>query len=212
LWLASSAYREALFGNASESRQRTAEALALSPGKDVRTAAALTLAKLGDEGQAEKLAQQLNAEFLLDTIIQSYWLPTIRAELALHKGKTQEAIKLLESAAPYELGMQNVSTMVPIYVRGIAYLQAGQGAHAAGQFRKMLEHHALAQNAPIEPLARLGVARADALQARNSTGADANSARVHALGAYRDFLTLWKDADSDIPIYKQAKAEYAKLQ
>ena len=212
LWLASSAYREALFGNASESRQRTAEALALSPGKDVRTAAALTLAKVGDEGQAQKLAQQLNAEFPVDTIIQSYWLPTIRAELALHKGETQEAIKLLESAAPYELGMQNVSTMVPIYVRGIAYLQAGQGGEAAGQFRKILEHHALAQNAPIEPLARLGVARADAYQAKNSTGTDSDSARVRALGAYKDFLTLWKDADSDIPIYKQAKAEYAKLQ
>jgi eukaryotic-like serine/threonine-protein kinase len=202
LWLASSAYREALFGNAGEARRQVSEALALSPGLDVRTTAALTLAEIGDTAQAQKLADQVHVESPLDTINQSYWLPTIRAEMALSKGDTKEAIALLEVATPYELGIQNVSTMVPIYVRGMAYLKAQQGVEAAAGFSKMLGHRGLAQNAPIEALAQLQMGRAYAM-AKDTAKAKA---------AYQDFLNLWKDADPGIPVHVAAKAEYAKLQ
>ena len=202
LRLASSAYRESLVGTAVEARQQAGEALALSPGLDVRIAAALALVEVGEAAQAEKIAHQLDAEFPLNTIVQNYWLPTIRAAIAVRKADAKHAIALLEVATPYELGMQNVSAMVPIYVRGMAYLRAGQGAEAAAQFGKMLEDRALAQNAPIESLAQVQSARAYAMSG------DITKAKA----AYQDFLALWKDADPDIPILKQARAEYAKLQ
>ena len=202
LRLASSAYRESLVGTAAVARQQAGEALALSPGLDVRIAAALTLVEVGEAAQAEKIAHQLDAEFPLNTIVQNYWLPTIRAEIALRKADAKQAIALLEVATPYELGMQNVGAMVPIYVRGMAYLRAGQGAEAAAQFAKMLEHRTLAQNAPIESLAQVQLARAYAMSG------DVTKAKA----AYQDLLALWKDADPDIPILKQARAEYAKLQ
>jgi len=157
---------------------------------------------VGEAAQAEKIAHQLDAEFPSNTIVQNYWLPTIRAEIALRKADAKQAIALLEVATPYELGMQNVGAMVPIYVRGMAYLRAGQGAEAAAQFAKMLEHRTLAQNAPIESLAQVQLARAYAMSG------DVTKAKA----AYQDLLALWKDADPDIPILKQARAEYAKLQ
>ena len=202
LSLASSAYREALVGNASEARHLLNEALTLSPGLDVRTTAALTLMEIGDTSHGQKIADQLNVESPFDTINQSYWLPTIRALMSLKKGDARHALDSLEVTTPYEFGIQSVSTMVPIYVRGLAYLKAGQGREAAAQFQKMLSHRGLAGNAPIEALAQLQLARAYALQGDTS----------RAKAAYQDFLTLWKDADSDIPILKEAKAEYAKLQ
>jgi len=202
LWLASGAYREALFGNAAEARQLANEALTLSPGRDVRIAAALTLAELGEAAQAQKIADQLNMELPLDTIIQSYWLPSIRATVTLHRGNTKQAIALLEAVTPYELGTENVSVMVPIYVRGMVCLKAGQGEDAAAEFKKMLGHRGLGQNAPIEALAHLQLARAQAMSG------DKPAARR----SYQDFLSLWKQADPDIPILKEAKAEYAKLQ
>ena len=202
LWLAGGAYREALFGNAAGARQLATEALALSPGRDVRIAAALTLAELGDAAQAQKIADQLNAELPLDTIIQSYWLPSLQATLALHQGDAKQAVALLNAATPYELGMENLSVMVPVYVRGMVFLKAGQGEEAAAQFKKMLGHRGLGQNAPVMALAQLQLARAYALQSDTS----------NAKGAYQAFLKLWKDADPDIPILKQAKSEYAKLQ
>ncbi len=201
LWLASGAYREALFGNAAEARQMANEALALSPGRDVRIAAALTLAELGDAAQAQKIAEQLNVELPLDTIIQSYWLPSIRATLSLHRGDAKQAIALLDAATPYELGIENVSVMVPVYVRGMVYLKAGQGEHAAAQFKKMLGHRGLGQNAPIEALAQLQLARAQALRG------DKPAARR----SYQDFLSLWKQADPDLSLLKLAQAENERL-
>ena len=194
LWLVSAAYREALVGNA-------AEALALSPGRDVRIVAALSLAEAGDAAQAQKLADQLNAESPLDTIIQNYWLPSIRASLVLHRGDTKQAVTLLEATTPYELGTVTVSAMVPIYLRGNAYLKAGQGPEAAAQFKKMLEHRGLGINAPIMSLAQLQLARALALSG------DKPAARR----AYQDFLALWKNADAELLPFKQAQAEYQKL-
>ena len=177
------------------------EALALSPGRDVRIAAALTLAELGEAAQAQKIAEQLNVELPLDTIIQSYWLPSIRATLALHRGDAKQAIALLDAATPYELGIENVSVMVPVYVRGMAYLKAGHGEDAAAQFKKMLGHRGLGQNAPIEAMAQLQLARAHAMSG------DKPAARR----SYQDFLSLWKQADPDLSLLKLAQTENQKL-
>jgi hypothetical protein len=149
--------------------------------------------------------------------MQSLWLPTIRAQLALNHKDATTAINSLQSALPpIEYGQivfaANLSCLYPTYIRGEAYLAAGQGNSAAAEFQKILDHSGIVWNCWTGALAHLGVARANALQSKTSQGADADAARVRALAAYKDFLTLWKDADPDIPILKQAKAEYAKLQ
>ena len=105
----------------------------------------------------------------------------------------------------------NMSCLYPVYLRGEAYLANGNGSAAAAEFQKILDHSGIVWSCWTGALAHLGVARANALQARTAHGADADAARARALAAYKDFLTLWKDADPDIPILKQAKAEYAKL-
>jgi len=201
LWLAYAANREAKLGNPAEARRMAAEALALSPGRDVRIAVAMTLAELGDAAQAQKMADQLNTESPLDTMIQNYWLPTIRATMALHRGDAKQAATLLEVTAPYELGSVSFSAMSPIYVRGLANLKAGQGDLAATQFKKMLGHRGLAQNALVEALAQLQLARAQAM----------SGDKAAARKSYQDFLSMWKQADPDLPLLKQAQAEYQKL-
>ncbi len=148
--------------------------------------------------------------------MQSLWLPAIQAQLALDRKNPTAALTALQAASPIELGqisfVANISCLYPTYVRGEAYLAAGQGSAAAAEFQKIIDHSGIVWNCWTRALAHLGVARANALQARTSKGADADAARVRALAAYKDFLTLWKDADPDIPVLKQAKAEYAKLQ
>ena len=170
----------------------------------------------GDTARAESLAQDLGKRFPLDTQMQSLWLPAIQAQLALDKKNPAAALNALQAASPIELGqiafVNNISCLYHVYVRGEAYLAAGQGSAAAAEFQKILDHSGIVWNCWTGALAHLGVARANALQARTSQGADADAARVRALAAYKDFLTLWKDADPDIPILKEAKAEYAKLQ
>ncbi len=183
----------------------------------VEVEAALTFAMAGDTARAESLAQDLGKRFPLDTQMQSIWLPSIQAQLALNKKNPSGALNALQAAtSPLELGqiafVTNISCLYPTYVRGEAYLAAGQGSAAAAEFQKILDHSGIVWNCWTGALARLGVARANALQAKTSQGADADAARVRALAAYKDFLTLWKDADPDIPILKEAKAEYAKLQ
>ena len=148
--------------------------------------------------------------------MHSLWLPAIRAQLALNRKNPTDALTALQAAvAPIELGqilfVANLSCLYPTYVRGEAYLAAGQGNAAAAEFQQILDHSGIVWNCWTGALAHLGVARANALQAKNSQGADADAAHAEALAAYEDFLTLWKDADPDIPIYKHAKAEYAKL-
>jgi hypothetical protein len=170
----------------------------------------------GDGTRAEYLAQDLAKRYPLDTQMQSLWLPAIRARLALNRKNPALALSLLQAASSTELGqisfVTNISCLYHVYIRGEAYLAAGQGSAAAAEFQKILDHSGIVWNCWTGALAHLGVARANALQSKTSQGADADAARVRALASYKDFLTLWKDADPDIPILKEAKAEYAKLQ
>jgi DNA-binding winged helix-turn-helix (wHTH) protein/Tfp pilus assembly protein PilF len=218
IWLENSALREAAFGNTKDARQEAAQGLKLHPAsQSVELEAALTLAMAGDAGQAESLAGDLNNRFPLDTQVQSLWLPAIKAQLALNRNNPTRAINSLQAATtPIELGqiafVVNISCLYPTYIRGEAYLAAGQGSAAAAEFQKILDHSGIVWNCWTGALAHLGVARANALQARTLQGADADAARTRALAAYKDFLTLWENADPDIPILKEAKAEYAKLQ
>ena len=201
---ADAALREALFGNAAEARQRTAAALKLSGGRDVQYGASLALALAGDAAQAEALADDLAKRFTEDTLVQFNYLPTIHAQVALIRKNHSKAVDALQ-AASYELGTptDRISPgLYPVYVRGEAYLAAHQGNEAAAEFQKILDHRGIVVNEPIGALAHLGLARAYAMQG------DTAKART----TYQDFLTLWKDADADVPVLIAAKAEYAKLQ
>jgi eukaryotic-like serine/threonine-protein kinase len=170
----------------------------------------------GDTGRAESLAQDLNKGLPLNTQMHPLWLPAIKAQLALNRKNPSAGLDALQLPEPAEFGnigfLNNISCLYPTYVRGEAYLAAGQGSAAAAEFQKILDHTGIVWNCWTGALAHLGVARANDLESRTSQGADADAARVRALAAYKDFLTLWKDADPDIPILKEAKAEYAKLQ
>src|SRR5208282_190166 len=217
IWQANAALQQAAYGKAAEARQTAAEALKFAPAsQSVESEAALASAMAGDAARAKSLAQDLGTHFPLDTQMQSLWLPAIQAQLALNRKNPTSALNALQAASPIELGqilfVANVSCLYHVYVRGQAYLAAGQGSAAAAEFQKILDHSGIVWNCWTGALAHLGIARANALQARNSQGADADDARTRALAAYKDFLTLWKDADPDIPILKEAKAEYAKLQ
>jgi len=177
---------------------------------------ALALAMAGDTARAESLAQELGRRFPLDTQMQSLWLPAIQTQLALDKKNPTAALNALQAASSIELGQiqsaNNISCLYHVYIRGEAYLAVGQGHAAAAEFQKILDHTGLVWNCWTGALAHLGMARANALEEKSSQGADAAAARTRALASYKDFLTLWQDADPDIPILKQAKAEYAKLQ
>ena len=218
IWQAIAAQREAAYGNPTEARQKAAEALKLYPASQgVEVEAALAVALAGDTARAEPLAQDLEKRFPLDTQMQSLWLPAIRAQVAMNKKNPAAAVNALQAATPpQELGLvqflANISCLYPAYVRGEAYLATGQGSAAAAEFQKILDHGGIVWNCWTGALGHLGVARANALQAKTSRGADADAARVRALAAYKDFLALWKDADPDIPILIAAKSEYAKLQ
>jgi tetratricopeptide (TPR) repeat protein/predicted Ser/Thr protein kinase len=205
-YIAISGLREALFGNADEARQRATLAIAGSAGRDVQYGAALALAFAGDNERAQEVNDDLAKRFPEDTLVQFNYLPTLRAKLALSRGNTSQAIETLRAAAPYELGESTSSfsdwtSLYPAYVRGEAYLAAHQGSEAAVEFEKILDHSGIVQSEAIGALAHLGLARAYMLQG--------DTAKARA--AYRDFLTLWKDADPDIPVLVAAKSEYAKL-
>jgi DNA-binding winged helix-turn-helix (wHTH) protein/tetratricopeptide (TPR) repeat protein len=217
IWQANAALAQAAYGNHAEARQAATLALKMAPASPgSESEAALALAMAGDTARAEWLAQDLGKRFPLDTQMQSLWLPAIDAMLALDKGNPAFALNAQQSASPIELGNilfeNSASCLYHVYVHGEAYLAAGQGNAAAAEFQKILDHSGIVMNCWTGALAHLGIARANALQARTSQGPDADAARVRALTAYKDFLTLWKDADPGVPILKQAKAEYAKLQ
>ena len=204
LWEVNAALREAELGNAAVAEQAVTAAMAISPGRDVKVLAALTLARAGDTHRARKLAEELEESYPANTILKLYWLPTIYAAIELNKSNWSQALADLEAAAPYELGVPpplQVGTLYPAYLRGQAYLLAHNGAAAVVELQKLLDHRGTVQNSVTGALAHLQIGRAHAL-AGDRTGAEA---------AYQGFLTLWKDADSDIPIYKQAKAEYANM-
>src|SRR5262249_2749835 len=217
IWQELAAKREAAFGTATDAKQEAAQGLRLYPAsRAVEVEATLAFAMLGDAARAEPLAQDLNKRFPLDTQMQSLWLPAIRAQLALNRNNPAAAISALQGASAIELGqiafLANLSCLYPAYIRGEAHLAAGQGSAAATEFSRILDHSGIVWNCWTGALAHLGLARANALQSRTSQGAEADAARERALAASKDFLTLWKNADPDIPILKEAKAEYAKLQ
>ena len=205
LWQVNEALREAEFGNTALARKAVADAMSLSSRPDIELLGALALARSGDTAQSSALADKVSAEFDRDTMIQAYWLPTIRAAIAIDRGDSQKAMELLTMASEYELGepLQTPShgTLYPVYVRGEAYLRAGDGVQAATEFQKMIDHRGIVSNFPLGALAHLQLGRAYKL------AGDVGKARE----AYAAFLVAWLNADPDIPILKQAKAEYANL-
>jgi eukaryotic-like serine/threonine-protein kinase len=204
-WQVNAALREAEFGNASSARQNALGALALAPGRDVSSVAALALARAADTARAQKLAESLNRDFPQNTIVQGYWLPSIHAAIEINRNNAARAIEILQTATHYELGQPppfQLGMLYPIYIRGQGYLLAQQGREAAAEFQKIIDHRGIVLNFPLGALAHIGLGRAYALQG------NASGARTE----YQNFFTLWKDADPDIPVLRQAKAEYAKLQ
>jgi eukaryotic-like serine/threonine-protein kinase len=188
------------FGNSTEAVQRAAAALALSKSRYVLCTGGQVSAMVGDDARAQAIANDLAKRFPEDTEVRFGCLPTLHAQLALSSNDYARAIEVLEAAAPYELGSVD-HALYPIFVRGETYLAAHKGSQAAVEFQKILDHRGIVLNGPIGALAHLQIGRAYVLQG--------DTAKAKA--AYQDFLTLWKDADADIPVLIAAKAEYAKL-
>jgi len=211
LYQADAAVREALFGNFSTARQRAADALELSKSRDVAYEVGIALALSGDSSQSQALTEDLSTRFPEDTRVQFTYAPTLRGLLAVNHSEPSKAVELLQTAITYERGSPTVSgseyllgagNLYPAYIRGLAYLAAHKGVEAAGEFQKILGHRGIVISDPIGALAHLQLGRAYAL-----TGD-----KIKARSAYKDFLTLWKDADPDIPILKRAQSEYENLQ
>jgi tetratricopeptide (TPR) repeat protein len=207
LWMMEAALREAELGNGGEARRGVKGALALASNHDSQILGALVLARAGDPAQAARMADDLAKRYPEDTLVENYWLPSIRAAIELGRNNADKAIGILQAAVPYELGSpsptpSNGATLYPIYLRGQAYLKLRQGKEAAAGFQKILDHRTIVVNFITGALTHLGLGRAYVLQG------DTAKART----TYDDFFTLWKDADSDIPILKQARAESAKLE
>jgi len=205
LWQVNAALREAEFGNTAAAKHDVAAALTLAPGRDVKLFAALTLARVGETARAKAIVEELEKSYPSQTALKVYWLPTIKAATELTANNSAQALVFLEAAAPYELGeppQLQLGTLYPAYIRGQAQLMAHNGTAAAPEFQKFLDHRGIVINFPLGALAHLGLARAYALSGDTAK----------AKSVYQDFFVLWKDADPDIPIFKEAKAEYAKIQ
>ena len=204
LWQANAALREAEFGNTTEARDGAAAALNLAPGRDVRMVAALALARSGEVALAQAIVDELARAYPSSTVLNVYWLPVLRSAIALDHRNSSRAIELLQPTAPYELGVPRpfrLGTLYPVYLHGQADLLAHQGGAAQAEFQKILDHRGVVLNFPLGALTHLGLARA---QARQGDGAKARA-------AYQNFLALWKDADPDIPVLRQAQTEFARL-
>jgi tetratricopeptide (TPR) repeat protein len=203
---AAAALREALFGYPDAARQHVKSALTIAKGRDVQYASILAVAFAGEGERAQQLSEQLSRDFPEDTLVRLVYVPTIKAQIAVSRHDSPKALELLKIASTDELGMPGDAefspSLYPVYVRGNAYLAAGKGSEAAAEFGKILKWPGVALNEPIAVLAYLDLARAYTLQGD----------RIKARGAYEGFLIQWKDADPDVPVLKQAKAEYAKLQ
>ena len=205
-WEVEAGMREAVFGNSTEARKDAQEALKLAPtSKDVRALAALVLARAGDEAKAQEITDDLRALYVSNMAIQKAWLPVVRAQAAIYQKKNAEAVQLLEVVTPYEMGQLtgnlSDSCMIPAYLRGEAFLGLQQGAHALVEFQKIEHNPGIIGNCWSGPVSRLGEARAEA-QSGFTTEAKA---------AYLKFFDIWKNADPDIPVLKQARAEVARL-
>jgi eukaryotic-like serine/threonine-protein kinase len=200
------ALREAVYGNPGVARKLVVKRVENSTARDVRASAAMALAFAGDSSEASGLIEELGKDFPEALLIQRNYVPTVRAKVALNNGDANAAVEILETTKPYESGQTTYSrfgwnAMYPAYVRGEALLAAKRGAAAAGEFQKILAHRGVVLNEPIAATARVGLARAYAIQG--------DSAKARA--AYEDFFALWKDTDPDVPVLVAAKAEYAKL-
>jgi DNA-binding winged helix-turn-helix (wHTH) protein len=208
-YLAEQALREVEWGNQGTAKSDVAAALKLSQTLEVEEVSALVLARAGDTAGAQKLARELDKKHPDDTMVQQYWLPAISAAIALEQKNAQRAVEVLQKSKSVELGLPIVGPIVlcPAYLRGQAYLALGDGLSAAKEFQKFLDYRGLTGYFPLGSLARLGLGRALALEAANTP-----AALQKARNSYREFLALWEDADSDIPLYTQAKLEYARLQ
>jgi tetratricopeptide (TPR) repeat protein len=208
IYEAAAAVCEGHFGNQAAAKQRAAAALQFGRGRDVEYAAAFALALSGDSSRSQKLADDLAKRFPEDTPVQFEYLPTMRALFALAHHMPLDAVERLQTALPYDFAMPGTAFfarlggLYPAYVRGQAYLEAGKGREAAVEFQKVIDHRGIVYADPIGALAHLQLGRSLA----------SSGDRAKARSAYQDFLTLWKDADEDIPVFKQAKVEYAKLQ
>jgi len=201
VWKANAALYQAEVGNRAQARAIGSDALTMSRGKDVELQIALALARAGQLVEAEKIVARLDAEYPRSTMVQNYWLPTIRAAIELQKNNANNAIELLEETIPYELGEASQGHMYPAYLRGEAYLRLGRGHEAASEFQKLLDHRGVVLNFVTGSLVWLQLARAAGMSG------DTESARKN----YQKFLGLWKDADSDLPILKAARTEYEGL-
>ena len=204
LWEAGASLREAFFEQVPDARKRAVAALKLSNSREVQYGAALTFALSGDSSRARTLADDLEKRFPEDTVVRFSYLPVLRARIALNQGDSARTIEMLQTATPYELGASRglFGALYPIYVRGEAHLAAHRGPEAATEFQRILDHRGIVGSDPIGALARLQLGRALVLSGDT----------IKAKSAYQDFLTLWKDADPNIPILSQARSEYAKLQ
>jgi predicted Zn-dependent protease len=191
------ALREVETGNRAQARSEANAALKLAPNRDVRTTAAFAIARAGDTAGAEKLVAELDKTYPLDTLVQRYWLPAIRAAVALERQDPNKAVELLKAV----IELSGTGSLTPVYVRGEAYLKLHDGQAAAAEFQKFIDHRGAVSNVLLGSLARLGLARAYAMQG--------DTAKAKA--AYQEFLTIWKDADVDLPVLVAAQAEYAKL-
>jgi tetratricopeptide (TPR) repeat protein/predicted Ser/Thr protein kinase len=204
VWQVNAALREAEFGNIAAAKQAVSTALALAPGRDVKMLSALALARCGDTARAKAMVEELEKADPSNTVLKLYWLPTLRAVIDLNGNNSAQALQSLEAAAPYDLGTPQqfaLGTMYPVYVRGQAYMQMRNGASAAVEFQKIVDHGGLVINFPLGALTHLQLGRAYALSG--------DSAKARS--SYQAFFALWKGADPDIPILKEAKAEFEKL-
>ena len=198
---ATAALWEAEYGNLESARRAATIALGMAPGESAKILAALALAEVKDGARAEAIARELSQRLPKATMLNNVWLPTIRAQIEISRRNPVEAIELLQAALPYDLVQDPPRPFVyPVYARGQAYLRAQQASAVVAEFQKILDHRSLTGGFPLEPLSHLGLARA--------MSGDNAGART----AYQDFFALWKDADPEIPILKEAKAEYANLQ
>jgi tetratricopeptide (TPR) repeat protein len=194
------------FGNDRRARERALAALQIAPSSRFQWISAIALARAGDVDRAQAIADELREKYPLDTLVSHVALPGIQAAIEINQGNAAKAIQLLQAATPYELGRtfripSLGSCYVAIYLRGQAYLRSGAGTEAAAEFQKILDHRGVDPISPLYALSHLGLGRAWVLAGDLAKGRR----------AYQDFLALWKDADSDLPILQQAKAEYAKL-
>ncbi|MGA7927234.1 MAG: protein kinase [Candidatus Sulfotelmatobacter sp.] len=203
LWQVNAALREVEFGNAAVAKQDVTKALALSRGREVSVVSGLTLARGGDQLGAKRIMLELEKNQPSNTFLNVYWLPLVEATAALNRGNGSHALALLESAKAYELGNAegSINNLYPAYVRGQAYLQTHNGTQAVAEFQKLLDHRAIVGNFPTGALVHLQMGRAYAMSGEISK----------AKPAYEDFFAIWKGADPDIPILRQAKTEYARL-